>query len=79
MYWEKDGNLLLGYENGTLVLKVESLLSVTLVVRNLSKMDTGSYRCVAYNKLIPGRLIYSKSAAVNIAGTVFSVTLSLKD
>ena len=78
MYWEKDNIRLHGYENGSLILKPENILSSTLLIRNLSIQHIGSYKCIAYNALIPGKTIKSNTATVSIAGTlnfVFEICL----
>ena len=59
---------LTGYENGSIPLLSEKILSSTLIIRNLSNKDTGSYKCVAYNRLLPGKVVNSNAGVLTIAG-----------
>ena len=68
VYWEKGNIRLHGYENGSLILEREKILSSTIMIRNLTIQHVGTYRCVAYNALIPGKIIRSTTATVSIAG-----------
>ena len=68
--WEKNNIKLSGYENGSVTLLSEKRLSSTILLKNLSNSDAGTYQCVAYNKLLPGKAVRSLGASVTIAGTV---------
>ena len=59
---------LTGYQNGALPLLSEKILSATILLRNLSYKDTGTYQCVAYNLLLPGKVVKSSGATIAIAG-----------
>ena len=66
--WEKDSIKLAGYENGSVTLLSEKILSSTIIIKNLSNSDTGVYKCVAYNRLLQGKVVMSAGATVTIAG-----------
>eukprot|EP00794_Sanderia_malayensis_P015842 gene15842-17438_t len=67
IYWEKDGTRLSGHRIANLVISSEKVVTSTLLLQNLTATDTGSYKCVASNNLIPGKIVRSKYAIVSIA------------
>ena len=68
IYWEKDGTRLSGLLNQSLTISKERIVSSTISIANLSNSDLGSYRCCAYNSLVPGKLVKSRVSTVSIAG-----------
>jgi len=66
VHWEKDNAKLSGYENGSLILLSEKTVSSTILIKNITSDDTGTYKCAARNELLLGKIVKSVGATISI-------------
>lgn len=66
LFWQKEDKNISGYASQVVNFRISS----TLTLSNISFNDIGSYKCHAYNPMLPSTVIESKDIIVTIKGMI---------